>query len=367
LGLVRYRRAYYHCDHCHRGYFPWDVHAGLTHDRLTPAADEASTLAGTVAGSFGDAAQKLLRKLSGLSLGTSTVRRVTEAAGRRVGELLDAGHTLGVPVKWRWHPDHHGRTVAYVSVDATGLGMQASRGGKAEGRMAWIGMVYNPPPRVEPPQRASQRARMAARYLAGLNTLEELGAPLRRLAAQVGMEQAEVWIALTDGGNGLEDFIRTNFGRPDVVLILDFWHAAGHLADLARALYGTDEMRVQASLAGWRHTMRHQGGAALLAALAVLEQQEGSGWSATQRESWEGETGYFRKNLKRMDYPGYEGNGWHIGSGPVESACKTVVGQRMKSGGMRWGEDGGDAVCHLRALFKSEGDGWDAFWARGIN
>ena len=30
-------------------------------------------------------------------------------------------------------------------------------------------------------------------------------------------------------------------------------------------------------------------------------------------------------------------NGWQIGSGPVESACKTVVGNRLKGGGMRWG------------------------------
>jgi len=34
---------------------------------------------------------------------------------------------------------------------------------------------------------------------------------------------------------------------------------------------------------------------------------------------------------------------------------------------MRWGEDGADAVCHLRALFKSErGQGRD-FWDRSIN
>jgi hypothetical protein len=308
-----------------------------------------------------------LHKLSGLSLGTSTVRRVTEAAGCRAGELLDAGHTFGAKVQWAWHRDRHGRTVAYVSVDATGLGMQAPGGGKVEGRMAWIGMVYNPPPPVEPPDHARRRAGMAARYLAGLNTLEELGPPLRRLAAQVGMEQAEVWVALTDGGNGLEDFIHTNFGRPDVVLILDFWHAAEHLANLARTLYGADEKRVQAALAAWRHTMKHGGGAPLLATLEELEQEDGDAWSAAQRETWEAERGYFRKNVGRMDYPAYEANGWHIGSGPVESACKTVVGQRMKSGGMRWGEDGGDAVCHLRALFKSEGDGWDAFWARSIN
>jgi hypothetical protein len=302
-----------------------------------------------------------------LSLGTSTVRRATLAAGGRAGGLIDRGHTFGAKVQWPWHKDRHGRTVAYVSADATGLGMQSPGGGKTDGRMAWIGMVYNPPPAVEPPERRPRRQAMAARYLAGLNTLEELGPPRRRLAAQVGMEQAEVWVGLTDGGSGLEDFMRRNFGRPDLVLILDFWHAAGHLAELARALYGSDEGQVQATLRGWCHTMKHEGGARLLAALEGLGQRDAAGWSAAQRESWEGETGYIRKNVPRMDYPAYLANGWQVGSGPVESACKTVVGQRMKGGGMRWGEDGGDAVCHLRALFKSEGDGWDAFWARSIN
>ena len=31
--------------------------------------------------------------------------------------------------------------------------------------------------------------------------------------------------------------------------------------------------------------------------------------------------------------------------------------------GMRWGEDGADAVCHLRALLRSEKSQWDAYWA----
>jgi hypothetical protein len=46
----------------------------------------------------------------------------------------------------------------------------------------------------------------------------------------------------------------------------------------------------------------------------------------------------------------------------VEAACKAVVGQRLKGGGMRWGEQGADAVCQLRALFKSEKGQWEAFW-----
>ena len=50
------------------------------------------------------------------------------------------------------------------------------------------------------------------------------------------MERAERWIGLTDGGNGLENFMQVNFPR-DLVLILDFWHASEYLADLAKLLH----------------------------------------------------------------------------------------------------------------------------------
>ena len=51
----------------------------------------------------------------------------------------------------------------------------------------------------------------------------------------------------------------------------------------------------------------------------------------------------------------------------VESVCKTVVGQRLKLAGMRWGEDGAHAVCHLRALYRSEKGRWKAFWNRDFS
>lgn len=62
-----------------------------------------------------------------------------------------------------------------------------------------------------------------------------------------------------------------------------------------------------------------------------------------------------------MDYPTYIARGWQIGSGPVESACKTVV--RLKGGSMRWGEVGADAVCHLRAAHLSDPTCWEKIWA----
>ena len=33
-----------------------------------------------------------------------------------------------------------------------------------------------------------------------------------------------------------------------------------------------------------------------------------------------------------------------------------AVGNRLKASGMRWGEDGSDVVCHLRALDLSRPD-----------
>ncbi len=96
--------------------------------------------------------------------------------------------------------------------------------------------------------------------------------------------------------------------------------------------------------------------------LTTLEQLALEDRSAAVREVYRQETQYLRNNVHRADYPTYLAQGWQIGSGPVEAACKNVVGQRLKGTGMRWGEDGADAVCHLRALYLSEPDQWETFW-----
>ena len=80
-----------------------------------------------------------------------------------------------------------------------------------------------------PPQWARPQGRtpqFQARYVAGLEGQASLGEPMRKQAAQVGMDQAERWIALSDAGAGVEDWLRTNFGRVEAV-ILDFYHAYG--------------------------------------------------------------------------------------------------------------------------------------------
>jgi hypothetical protein len=365
LGEIRLQRAYYYCGRCGQGCFPWDDEVGLTPKRLTPGAERLVSLAGLLSDSFEEAAEKVLPEMAGVHLAETTVERTTEAAGERLGRHLEQGGTLGPRRPWSWYQDAEGKTCAYVSVDATGVRQQACGGGVAEGRMPYVGMVYNPVPELpaDSPYAPPPQAKMQARYLAGLYALEELGAQMRRQGAQVGMDPAERWIGLSDGGNGLEDFLTRNFPRVEVV-ILDFWHAADHLGDLVRALHPGDEEQAKTLKGTWCHIMKHQGGAAII---ATLESLALPARRPAVRAKHEEVLGYLKKNVHRMDYPTYQAKGWLIGSGAVESACKTVVGQRLKLAGMRWRAHGTDTVCHLRALYKSERGQWDAFWQRSLN
>ncbi len=192
--------------------------------------------------------------------------------------------------------------------------------------------------------------------------LDAMGARRRRQAAQVGMDRAEQWVALTDGGNGLDDFM--DIHSPRAVRVLDFDHAAEHLDDLAKAYTGGGAAAAKALTDGWCHRMTHEGGDAVLEAPGALDLK---GRSPAAVEAHRLVTGYVRNNLPRMDYPRYREEGWQIGSGHIEAACKTVVNQRLKQSGMRWGGDGADALRHLRALYEGEPGQWDAFWKRSIN
>jgi len=170
------------------------------------------------------------------------------------------------------------------------------------------------------------------------------------------MDRARRWIALTDGGNGLEDFIDTNFPRAEK--IIDFQHVAGHVGAFARVFRAGD--KAERLVAAWCHILKHAGGHQLIRVLQRLDRKK---MAPAVQEELDRLLRYLGNHVHRMDYPRYLRQGWQIASGAVESACKTVVNQRLCLGGMRWGEEGSDAVAHLRALYRSDPDQWEAFWA----
>lgn len=358
MGPAVYERAYYHGCACDGGQAPTDRELGLE-DRLTPAATEVTTLHGNLE-AFDESAAKTLHKSANLRLSASTIRRVTEKTGADLRDRRIGGETFGDEIVWDWHADAAGQRCAYVSLDATGVRQQAPDGGAAESRMPWVGEVFNPRP-----THLKERDRVwKKRYLAGLMSLPAMGRQLRREALSVGIDQADVLIGLTDGGNGLEecllDHVFSGVGKP-IEFILDFYHASEHVHEFAKALHPSDEAAARKQADDWCHLLRHEGGERLL---VELERFDVTDRSPPVQEAHTKLCNYVRKNLHRMDYPSYAARGWQIGSGSIESACKNVINARLNGPGMRWSAHGTNELAHVRALYKSESSAWDDYWSR---
>jgi hypothetical protein len=239
--------------------------------------EQLSSLAGGVADAFNKGSD-LLAKMTGVRLSESTVQRTTEAVGERIAAKLEAGKTFGAKKPWEWYRDAMGRTVGYLGLDATGVPQQGPGGCEADHRMAYVGMVYNPLPDRERvfEHLPKPGATMQARYVSGLYSLEKMGPLLRRQAGQVGLDDVEVWIALTDGGNGLESFMETNFPQVEAVII-DYWHASQYVAKLATALHPNEGVEAAAQGRGRLDVVGCVGGSGVAEAACRLPRDSGRG------------------------------------------------------------------------------------------
>jgi len=144
---------------------------------------------------------------------------------------------------------------------------------------------------------------------------------------------------------------------PDGPEVVDFYHAAEHLSGALGAVYGDGSVQTRRRFNDLRHVLRNEqdGVEKVIAALNHLRRKH------PQKTSIATELGYFRNNRHRMRYAELADQGIPIGSGIVEAACKTLVAQRLKCSGMRWGAEGGQAILTVRGW--SQSDRFDEAWA----
>lgn len=337
-------RAYYHCRSCRRGHCPFDDANQLQGDHLSPGLRPLVCLAGTLA-SFRGGSDDLLRRFCGLRVCASVVRLAAEQAGRRLQEQQRRGGIVVPPGPREWDFRVAGRrhTAAFVGLDAFSVPMQRPGGNKAEHRMLYVATLYTPD-------------KSGTHYLVDFD-LDQLAAQMRAASVALGLGRANQLVAISDGGNGLEEALRRHFFE-DLTTVLDWYHASGHLHDYAKALHPRDAA-AQAAWAGQAKGLLYErGGEALLAHLRAQAVPEDEAAADELRKL----INYFADNAHRTDYPSYRSHGWDIGSGPTEAACK-VVGARLKGSGMRWLESGASQVAPLRALYLSGAAAWDAFFA----
>ena len=145
-----------------------------------------------------------------------------------------------------------------------------------------------------------------------------------------------------------------HFYFPEGIQIVDFYHAAERLSELAKAFWGETASPAKRWL-GSARSLLHQGKtSALLRALKRLTSPR-----KDLRDLRRKAVAYFTENRHRMRYDRFRKMGLFIGSGVVEAGCKSVVAHRFKQSGMRWSEKGFLNLLHLRLCILN-GD-WDAF------
>jgi hypothetical protein len=142
-----------------------------------------------------------------------------------------------------------------------------------------------------------------------------------------------------------------DLGNKRSIEILDFYHACEYLSDLCKVLYGEQTQEYWRHFKGWTKMFYRSQAAAVIEALKEI-----------QKNTRDEQTlkplllaiDHFQNNLPRMDYRLYRRLKLPIGSGTVESACKNVIGGRMKGGGMTWSDYGADGMLQIRSSQESD-------------
>ncbi len=191
-----------------------------------------------------------------------------------------------------------------------------------------------------------------AAICAGLEGAEECWWRVAVTAWRAGLgQQTRRVIVLGDGAEWIWNRAAHFLGGPGitVVEILDLFHAYEHLWEAGRAVFDTSD-----ALTAWVEPLKDalyaEGARAVLAAFDALVPPGPAAADVLRRERV-----YFADNAARMDYPRYVAQHLPIGSGAVESLCKTLIEARAKGSGMRWTRAGVQAVATLRAV-RASGD-----------
>ena len=168
------------------------------------------------------------------------------------------------------------------------------------------------------------------------------------------------YVGIADGASENWKFLKQRTDRQT----LDFFHASGYLGKAATILF---PKKAQSDLKStWLdtacHKLKHVKGAAsrLLTEMRTYLSDHPK-LKLADKETLQSSVTYFENHKEKMKYANNLNENLPIGSGVTESACKTLVKQRLCNSGMRWKDAGAQAVLSLRALTHTD-TRWNQFW-----
>jgi len=314
------------------GYVPLDAKLGLDSGCTSVGVRTKVGRLGAMI-PFGDVSLELWL-LCGIAISSNTAWRIAESMGERVKKERSERERLVLCGDAEASDTTPGRL--YIGIDGVHVPMCDGTYHEAK-----AGIVY------QTVQKGDKTKISNTKYLATLERTAAFGDQVYALAFDQGVENTNDLACLGDGATWIWNSFSHHY--PDAVQILDYYHATEHLDDVAKAWYGEDSDKAKC----WLEAR----GLDLLSDCVDTVIRSIRCWSPVDEKAKNirrVELGYFQKNKNRMLYASLKANGYHIGSGLVESACKTIVTQRFKQSGMRWSEPGAESMVHLRSFLLSD-------------
>ena len=357
-GPVQITRPYYHCDQCGQGLAPFDQRLGVEHTTMSPHLVKAASLAGMKM-PFAKAEEFLDDILGSRLASAKTIDRATKTTGRAARRAIDAetaALNAGTLLPLRPAPS---ADMCYLVIDGTGAPMlpreTQGRQGKhpdqrARTREVKLACLFTTSVK-DPATGGPVQDPGSASYIATFEPAAAFADQLRAEVRRRGFKHIRQGVVIGDGAHWIWNIANDHY--PAHTQIVDYYHAAEHVHDLAKLLENhLDEPRADWTKARldelWQgHTH------AIARAVDILHLDQADPDLAVKAAT---ATGYFTGNHHRMQYARFEALGMFIGSGFVESACNTIVAQRAKQAGMHWTINGLDPILALRALRQSNRD-----------
>ena len=281
-----YKRMRYKCRKCGRGFYPLDLSLELS-ARSRMSRKKERLLARLAARLPYQEAKSVYEELSYQKTGRMTIHRTAQSLGQKIQQSPPEMSLVSKPNK------------RHVTADGAMIHL------REEGwKEALVGAVYE----VDGDREATEIV-----YTARLGNRGALGYELYRLAGQPESAASEGMAFVADGANWLDEIKDLQF--PLATRIIDQWHAREYLWNLANEFYGQGTGKAQ----GWAKEkiklLKKNRQESLRQSFCKMEPK-----THKQREILSRTKGYFENHGHQMNYPLYQRNGFHIGSGVVEGA-----------------------------------------------
>jgi hypothetical protein len=338
-GPIMVRRPTYQTSAGGETFCPLEADCQLAFGAATPLL--AEILSFKLSALTAREVQQDLAKTHGLELSVSFLQQTAQ----RVGQVA-------VEKATRWHLSGAAPAPA-VAIVATGLDGTT---------MPLVGEAYKEAMCGTIALYDDQGTRLTTEYL---GTLPETGKATfttlftSRVRAVLARYPEALHVVLADGAVWNWHLLEAQY--PAAVKILDFYHAAQHLAAAADLIFGTAPCAPKATwYERWRTALRDEPGGVAGVLRTLIYYRNRGPRSAAAVQALDTELNYFRRHADKMQYATYCAAGLPIGSGVTEAGCKELIKARFCRSGMRWQRETAAPILHLRAIRLS--NHWECFW-----